>query len=147
MAVIKAMESPVLVQFDLADAEAEARQMIEQARTEAEEIRATAAAEARREGYDAGLELGRSAGHEDVAAERAPQFNDALAALENAANHLLAARAQSDENLATDAVTLAAAIARRVTKRQAAIDPAVLESNLREALKLTTERRDIQVAV
>jgi flagellar assembly protein FliH len=44
-------------------------------------------------------------------------------------------------------VKLAASIARRVTKLQAAIDPQVLVENLKEAMKLAIQAADVRIVI
>jgi flagellar assembly protein FliH len=90
----------------------------------------------RREGYEAGFSKGYAAGIEQALAEHQEKL---LAATEA----LLAAQAQFDQVTAElqsqvlpDCVELALCVARRITKRQAQIDPQVLAANLEQAIKM-----------
>jgi flagellar assembly protein FliH len=58
-----------------------------------------------------------------------------------------ASRAELESDALADVVKLAIAIARRVTKRQGLIEPAVLAENLREAVKQLIRRDDVRIAI
>src|SRR6185295_10233073 len=93
-------------------------------------------AEARDRGFAEGFAEGQAAGTEQAMRQQAAEVSKLLQTLESAARELNEALQRQRRDLLKDAVVLAAAIARKVTKRQAAIDPAVLEANLREAINL-----------
>jgi len=61
--------------------------------------------------------------------------------------HLDAARRDLEADGIGEVIALATAIARRVTKRQAAIDPAVLTENIREAMKMAVHAADVRIAI
>ena len=64
-----------------------------------------------------------------------------------AAAQLEAAKLDLMGNSLVGVIELSTAIARKVTKRQAAIDPAVLTENVREALRLTVHATDIHIVL
>jgi flagellar assembly protein FliH len=101
----------------------------------------------RKEGNAKGLEEGRKSGHEAALAEH----RDKLAKLLQTLTALVVAMDESRRALESqgtaEVVKLAAAIARRVTKRQGVLDPTVLEANLNEAMKLVVHASDVRVAV
>ena len=59
-----------------------------------------------------------------------------MGALKQILGELEASRVDLEGQALTEVVQLAVAVARRVTKQQGAIDPAVLAGNLEEAMKL-----------
>lgn len=166
MALIKlhaAEKTPLIpVRYALRDIEGDARALIDQARREAEELIADANARAAEIAADAKIR-GESAGHadgfargndegieqgrRDAVLQRAEELELLVAALSQAAEELQAARAELEGDVLGDAVELAIAIARRVTKTQAAIDPQVLLANMREALKLVGRNHHVRIAV
>src|SRR6478736_6596584 len=152
MPLIKANHAPPSLQpFSMADVEAaakrvllRARQQAEQllldAQNEAEALKEQAKAEGLREGLEQGqaegLRLGTEAGHAQALAEHREQFMQTIAALVAAAAELDAGRQRLEADGLREVVQLAAAIARRVTKRQGLIDEQVLAANVAEAMRL-----------
>ena len=98
-------------------------------------------------GIERGLEEGRRAGHQAALAELKPQLTQTWQALTAAAEQLEQSRAALESAAVTEVVQLAAAIARRVTKRQAMIDPGVLVENVKSAMQLAVGAADVSIAV
>jgi flagellar assembly protein FliH len=162
MGLIKSTAAPPsLTPFSMRDVEDQARallvgarrtaeRLLAEAQREGEAIRKRAHAEGLAEGMDEGLnrgvEEGRAAGKQAALEEHRSGLTEALSALTAAAQSLDAARADLEASALREVVELAVAIARRVTKRQAAIDPGVLTENLREAMKLVVHASDVTVA-
>ena len=159
MALIKANHAPLSLQpFSMADVEAaakrvllRARQQAEQllldAQNEAEALKEQAKIEGQEQGRAEGVRLGAEAGHAQALAEHREQFTQTIAALAAAAAELDAGRQRLEANGLREVVQLAAAIARRVTKRQGLIDEAMLSANVAEAMRLVVHAADVQIAI
>jgi len=163
MGLIKANNAPVgVVPFSMRDIEEAARKMLLRARGRAEELLAAAQGEAeglkkaakadglaegRREGLAKGLEEGRKAGQEQALAEHRAKLTELVGGLGAVLAEVEASRRALEAEGLREVVELAVAIARRVTKRQAAIDTGVLEANLVEVMKLAVHAADVRVAV
>jgi flagellar assembly protein FliH len=163
MALIKANHAPATLQpFSMADVEAAAKRVLLRARQQAEQLLHDAQNEAealkeqaKADGLCEGLELGRAeglrlgteAGHAQALAEHREQFTQTIAALSAAASELDAGRQRLEADGLREVVQLAAAIARRVTKRQGLIEPDVLAANVTEAMRLVIHAADVQIAV
>jgi flagellar assembly protein FliH len=104
-------------------------------------------AEARDRGFAEGFAQGKTAGIEHAVRQHAGEVERLMQTLESAARELRETRDREHRDLLQDATVLAVAIARKVTKRQSAIDPAVLEANLREAINLADADGPIRVAI
>ncbi len=163
MAVIKStIPQPALTPFSIRDMELQAQSLLLRAKRAADMLLAEAQREgeklkqqARAEGFEvgksegilAGKEQGRAAGHQAALAEIQPQLANTWAALTAVVEKLDAARFDLESAGITEVIQLAAAIARRVTKRQAAVDPAVLIENLKEAMKLAVHAADVRIFI
>lgn len=164
MGLIKSTNAPTssLVPFSMADIERHAKMLLLRAQQQAEQLLAAAQTEAeqlkqqameqgriegRREGTAQGLEQGRQAGQQQALNESRAQLQQAMQSLAGAMNALEAQRADLESAALTEVVQLALAIARRVTKRQAALDPAVLGANLQEVMKLVVKAADVRIAI
>jgi flagellar assembly protein FliH len=163
MAVIKTTDQPpVLTPFSIRDIEVQAQSLLLRARRaaelllgeaqrEGEQMKAKAKveglAQGRLEGIRQGTEEGRKTGHDAALAEIKPQMAQVLTALTAVLTQLDAARHDLESDGIHEVVSLAAAIARRVTKRQAAIDPMVLTENIKEAMKLAVQAADVQIVI
>jgi flagellar assembly protein FliH len=132
-------------------AQQEADQMRAEAQAEGERLRAAAhaqgLAEGRAEGLAEGGEQGRAAGHQEALAEARGELADLISALSAAALELDESRHRLETEAIQDVVALSVAIARRVTKRQAAMDVGVLAENLAESMKLVVHAADVRIAV
>jgi flagellar assembly protein FliH len=104
-------------------------------------------AEGRRDGLAKGLDEGRAAGQKQALEEHRPQLTEAVAALTDAAADLDASRGELESAALEEVVALAIAVARRVTKRQALVEPQVLTENLREAMRLVVSAAAVKVAI
>jgi flagellar assembly protein FliH len=163
MGLIKSDAAPASVTpFSLADVEKvakallinarqQAEALLARARREAEEIKTRAHAqgleEGLLEGVTKGTEEGRLSGHQQALAEHRDKFAEAVGALSSAMVELNASRADLDSAALQEVVELSLSVARRVTKRQGALDPAVVAENLREAMKLVVHAGDVKVAI
>jgi flagellar assembly protein FliH len=163
MPLIKSPNTPLAATpFSLADVERAAKVTLLRARQQAEQLLAAAQAEGealkleahaqglaqgQAEGMAQGLEQGKQTGQQQALNEHRAQLQQAIAALTKAATTLDASRMDLEANALSEVVKLAVAIARRVTKRQGLLDPAVLTSNLAEAMKLVIQSTDVRVAI
>jgi len=163
MAVIKSTQTPpVLTPFSIRDMETQAQAVLARARRAAElllreaqkqgeELRSAAKAEGftlgKKEGLTAGMEEGRKSGHEAALAEIKPQLTQTWNTLTAVVNQLDASRHDLEAAGINEVVALAAAIARRVTKLQAAVDPKVLIENLKEAMKIAVHVADVHIVI
>ena len=157
-------ESPPLtaVRFSLRDIEAQAREklsrsardadvLVEQAQQRVAEIAAEAQAcgfvEGVRHGLAKGGADGAVEGRREATAEYAERLTTLIQSLDRAADELSVARQDLETMMVSDAVELALAVAARVIKHQAAIDPQVLLRNVREALNLIGRATHIRIAL
>jgi flagellar assembly protein FliH len=163
MGLIKSSEVPLtVVPFSMADVERTAKSMLLRAQSQAEQLLAAAQTEAetlrqqareqglaegRRDGTAQGLAQGKQAGQQQALTEHRSQLDKAIAALNAAAAAMEKGRDELESAGLIEVVQLALAIARRVTKRQANIDPHVLAANLGEAMKLAVKSADIRIAI
>jgi flagellar assembly protein FliH len=163
MAVIKSTQpAPVLTPFSIRDMELQAQALLVRSRraaeillTEAQREGETLKAKAREEGFTIGkvegtakgLEEGRKSGHDAALAEIKPQLAKTLAALTAAVNQIEADRHDLECAGINEVVKLASAVARRVTKLQARLDPQVLVENLKEAMKLAVQAADVRIVI
>ena len=163
MGLIKSIDAPAsLTPFSMADIERQAKlivvrarqqadQLLAAARTEAEGLKRSASAagqaEGRRRGLSQGLEEGARAGQKQALDEHRLQLQHAFEALTTAMNEIEQHRADLEASALVEVVQLALAIARRVTKRQAILDPAVLVANLQEAMKLVVAKTGVRIAI
>lgn len=163
MGLIKSDNAPAkLSAFSMTDIEQAAKRILLRAQQQAEQLLAEAQAEARAirdkaategiangraEGMARGLEEGRQSGHAAALAEGKANLTKLAQTLTAAVAEIDASRRALESQGVAEVVKLAAAIARRVTKRHAVIDPKVLEANLSEAMKLVVHASDVRVAV
>ncbi len=163
MGLIKATDAPSgLRPFSMADIEAAARSILLRARRQAEELIATAQREAdelkeagRAEGVLEGFQKGNAdgtkqgweAGKRDAFEKHQTEFAAAVEALKAAALKIESRRFDLEADGLREVVRLAAAVARKVTKRQGVIDEQVLADNLVEAMKLAVGAADVRVAI
>ena len=163
MGLIKSSDAPPsMVPFSMADIERHAKMVLLRAQHQAEQLLAAAQAEAeslkqqakaqglvegRREGTAQGLSQGKQAGHQQALSEHRAQLGQAVAALTAAAMAIEQSRDALEAAALVEVAELSLAVARRVTKRQAMIDPQVLAENLQEAMKLVVKSADVRVAI
>ena len=162
MGLIKSTSSPATRPFSIGDIEAHARGILLRARQQADGLLQAAQVEGEflrqtarkdgheqghREGLAQGIEAGRQAGYEQALAEHQAALTAAVGALTAVAAELNGSRLRLEGEGLAEVVALAAAIARRVTKRQAAVDPDVLAANVREAMTLVVRSADVRVAI
>ena len=77
----------------------------------------------------------------------ARELESAVAALHDAAARLVQAQQYVRAQATREMVDLAIALARRITKRQAAVDPQVLVANLKDALALAGRDKQVRIAI
>jgi flagellar assembly protein FliH len=162
MPVIKSANSPTLIPFSMADIERAAKGVLVRAQQQADQILTEAQStatqlkqqahaqgliEGRKQGTAEGLAQGREAGHQQALTESRAQLQQALTALTTAATTIDQSRNDLEATALAEVTQLALAIARRVTKRQACIDPDILTSNLTEAMNLVVKSADVRVAI
>jgi flagellar assembly protein FliH len=163
MGLVKASSAPSgLTTFSMRDVEDQAKalllrarqaaaRLIAEAQREAAELKKAAhaqgLAEGRRDGLAKGLDEGRAAGQKQALEEHRAQLTEAVAALTDAAADLDASRGELESAALEEVVALAIAVARRVTKRQALVEPQVLTENLREAMRLVVSAAAVKVAI
>jgi flagellar assembly protein FliH len=146
--------------FSLKDIEAQAAAILEKAREKAAAIvtggQADAMAlrrashiqglvEGRKQGLTEGFEQGRKNGHDQAFAEQSAAMRQLVESLTKAAHELEASRDELLSQGLSEVIALACAIARRVTKRQGLLDPAVLTENLKEAMSLAVHAADVRI--
>jgi flagellar assembly protein FliH len=135
----------------LARARQQAEQLLAEAQTEAETLKrdgqARGLAEAKRHGLAQGLEEGRKKGHDEALAEHREKLTQTVSSLTQSAAAFEASRDQLQAEGLRAVIELAAAIARRVARRQAQIDPQVLMANLQGAMKLVCHWADVRIAL
>ena len=164
MPLIKSANVPSsLTPFSMTDIENAARKMLLRARRQADSMLAAAQVEAEKlkastprptglaEGNAEGQKTGHAAGLEaakkQALVERQQEITAAINACVAAANQFNASRIELSASGLNELVNLALAVARRVTKRQAGIDPQILSDNLADAMQLVLHAADVRIAV
>jgi flagellar assembly protein FliH len=163
MPVIKSNLAPVSASpFSMTDIEGAARRILLRARQQAEQLLAAAQAEAeqmkmaaveegraqgQQEGLVAGREAGRQEGHDEALAACREELGGLVTALSSAAGQIDASRRELQSAAVAEVADLAIAIAQRVIKCQAAIDPKVLTANLTEAMALVIQAADVRIFI
>jgi len=163
MGLIKSANMPATVSpFSMRDIEAQAASILGEARKEAQRIVAAARtegqailqrsaaqglAEGRQQGIALGMEEGHKTGHAQALAEHAAAMTQLIEALTATARQLDENRQLLHTQAVREVVDLACAVARRVTKRQAALDPEILSANLKEAMTLAVHAADVRIAL
>jgi len=163
MGLIKAADAPISVAaFSMQDIEAAARNVILRAQRKAEQITAAAktegqeiksrariegVAEGRRLGLAQGTDEGKKSGHAQALAEHTSAMTKLIQTLSEAVRDLDDSRDHLHSQVLTEVVDLSCRIARRVTKRQGAVDPQIMCQNVTEALALAVHAADVRIAV
>ena len=162
MPVIKSANSPTLVPFSMADIERAAKNVLVRAQQQAEQLLAEAQStadqlkqqahaqglvEGRKQGTAEGLTQGRQAGEQQALNEHRAQLQQAITGLATAATAIDQSRNDLEAVALAEVTQLALAIARRVTKRQGAIDPEVMTANLTDAMNLVVKSTDVRIAI
>jgi flagellar assembly protein FliH len=163
MGVIKAEHTPLSLEaFSMRDIEQQAQAILLRARKGAEMLLVEAQRESvglkkqaksegfndgRREGMALGLTEGRTSGHQAALDEAKERLSQVWKSLTATVAQLETSRRDLESDGITEVIALATAIARRVTKRQSAIDPAVLLENIREAMKLAVHAIDVRIVI
>jgi flagellar assembly protein FliH len=163
MPLIKSANVPSsIAPFSMTNIETQARSLLGRAQRKADELLAAAQAEAesmkkaayaqgladgRREGTAQGVAEGKKAAHAQALTEHREKFTSAAAAMNKAAEQFNNQRGELEAGGLRSVIELAAAIARRVTKRQAMLDPQVLIENLKGAMQRVTHAADVRIAL
>jgi flagellar assembly protein FliH len=144
MAVIRETSlaaAPVMI--SLKDADDERARILAAARAAADRIRATAHAE----GYEAGFKQGVKKGREDGLAQSERKVRQSIAAVTAAVESVDALHHETASHLTKQLIELAIALAQRITKRQAAIDPQVAAANFEQAARLVAGATQLRIAL
>lgn len=163
MPLIKSANAPASVStFSMSDIEAHARSMLIKANKQAEQLLIAAQAEAevikeqakaeglaigKREGIVQGKVEGAAAGKQAAFDAEKAKLDEAFAVLTAMKEAFDAERHRIIEKAEAEVMPLALAIARKITKRLGEIDPAVIEANLREAIRLINGPHDLRVTI
>jgi len=135
----------------LLKAKLQAEQLIAWAMEEAERLKEEARQDGSREGFEhghaEGVRHGTEAGRQQALQQHGSELTSLLSTLSDSLGQIDAHRHAIESDATTEVVKLAIAIARRVTKRQAAVDPAVLEANISSAMKLAVGAADLRIAI
>jgi flagellar assembly protein FliH len=135
----------------LLKAKLQAERLIAAAAEEAEKLKEEARQEGSREGFEhghaEGVRHGTEAGREQAFTQHSAELQNLTQTLTAMTIEFDAGRRTVESEVLREVVALATAIAKRVTKRQAIVDPGVLEANLADAMKLTVGASDLRVAV
>lgn len=135
----------------LADARAQAERIRRDAKAEATRLTERAAEDGRAAGHAEGLEAGRAEGREAAHAEAVEEFRAQFDALTRDWQAALD-RWNRDRNrmmleAREDVIRLALAVARKIVHRHVDVDPAVVEDQIVEALRLVSEPGRLVVRV
>ena len=163
MGLIKAQHAPAaLSPFSMRDIEQQAQEILLRARQKAEQLLAQAQVEAQKlrahekalgfaqgrdDGLRKGFEEGLEAGTAQALDEHRASFTQLITALNDASQQVEQSRRQLEDDAMTEVVRLAIAIADRVTKRRASLDPHVLTENVVAAVKMVVHASDLRIAV
>lgn len=164
MPVIKANVPPAagLTPFSLADIEQQAQAILEQARTKAAQIIATAQKTGHelhrrshaegltagyRDGHAKGVAEGQKSGHDEAILQTQEQLAQAIATLNNATSEFDGRRREFEAALETDVVQLSIRIAESISKRMGRLDASVLTANISQCLRLVTEPHQLRIAI
>jgi flagellar assembly protein FliH len=163
MGLIKSPDIPLSVSaFSMHDIEAaaksvlmkarlQAEKIVNEARTESEQIKSQAQKAGHSEGFSQGraegLETGKKNGHAEALAANKAAMTQLINSLTETIRQIDDGRDQLQTNAINEVVALACSIARKVTKRQANLDERIMCENLREALSLAVHAADVRIAV
>lgn len=164
MGVIKATDAQATAGalFSLADIEQQARAILLRARAQADQILAEAnrvadelRGNAAKDGKAAGIALGQKEGREQALAagktqaltDQKAKLAESMAAFTNAATEVNARLRALEQAAHGEVVSLAIAIARRVTRTLAANDVAIAKANVHEAVRLATSKASVRIAI
>lgn len=135
----------------LAEAHAKAAEIIETARHQAADIKRQAHDRALLDGYTEGhkkgIDEGRKTGHDAALAEARKKLAETHSALTTALQQLETHNIELRDGSVKDIMHLAIAIAGRLARRAASIDPDSTPQAVHEALKLVVEAGDISICV
>ena len=163
MPVIKAAQSPPSLRaFSMADIEAHARAILLKAQRQAEALlveaqsasevlKAEAYAQGLAEGKKHGLEQGRAegakVGEKKAFDSETTKLTSLVTTLQEMTLVFDTRRQELIDRADSEVLPLALAITRKVTRRLGALDPRVVEANLKEAVRLVVSKHNVLVAV
>jgi flagellar assembly protein FliH len=163
MPVIKSNTAPAtLSAFSMKDIEAQATGILLRARQQADQLLAAAQTEGakmRQQAYDSGFsagqedglrkgtEDGRKTGRDAALAEQRAKLEQLAKSLTTILAEFDSSRARFESETAGEVIQLAIAIARRVTRIQAAKEPTVLTETVRDAMRLVVHSTDVRISV
>ncbi|HMO26564.1 MAG TPA: FliH/SctL family protein [Tepidisphaeraceae bacterium] len=148
--------------FSIRDVEAYARQLIERAQQQSDELLASAAADAeqlkaaahaqglaegRRLGQQQGIEQGRAKGRQEALDAMRDQLIQLFNAFTGATAEIEGYRQQLVADCQADLVRLALSIADRVARHRGRTDPTVLHANVVDAVRLAVRKSDLRIAI
>jgi flagellar assembly protein FliH len=161
MPLVKASHVPLATTvYSLKDIESQAAALLKAAQEKAAQIVAAAQGESlkmrraahqqgllegRKQGHLEGLVEGKKTGHDQALAEHGPALRQLIETLNKAVLELDHSRDELLTQGVIEVTALTCAIARRVTKRQGIVDPAVLTENLKEAMALAVHASDVWI--
>jgi flagellar assembly protein FliH len=135
----------------LIDARTQADELLGQARVDAEQIRARAYAEGleqgRVDGRKRGIEEGRALGRQEALEQQRAALTGLSQTLVEMLRQVESVRDALLDEAQRDVIRLALAIARRVTRRLGERDADVLRANAADAERLAVSRRDLRISV
>ncbi|HEY7087414.1 MAG TPA: FliH/SctL family protein [Tepidisphaeraceae bacterium] len=163
MGLIKSNAAPAaLAPFSMRDIEQQAQAIILRARQQADQLLAAAQTEGvqiRQNAYDQGFragqedgskkgtEDGRTAGKQAALTEHRAKLEQLAKTLTAILSEFDASRTRFESASASEVIRLGVAIARRVTKLQASLDPNVMTENIRGAVQLVVHSSDVRIAI
>ncbi len=163
MPLIKADNVPMTsAAFSMADIEQHARQIIARAKVHADQLLADAKVQADKlkanaslEGKALGIEQGKKEGREQATtqarnqalAEQKAKLIETVGVLTKAARELDARLQSIQQEARSELIPLSLAIARRVTGFVAQRDPAIVQANVHEAVRLVMSKAAIRIAI
>lgn len=136
-------------------AQAQADQLLAEARAEADKLRATAMRDGKQLGLVEGLKLGKqqglaqglTQGKQQAFAEQKAQLTHLASTLTKAIAELDGTVQRIEEAARNELLDLSLAVAQRVCKTLGSLDPKVLEENVREAIRVVVAKHSIRVAI
>jgi flagellar assembly protein FliH len=128
-------------------AQAQAEQLLDEARQRADSMQADAHEQGHAAGWREGFDAGSEAGRQQALDHHSRELTTAMGTFACLSDSIESVRAQVESAALSDAVKLSLAIAQRICRRIGLIDPEVLRENLRDALKLATLGQQVHVAI
>jgi flagellar assembly protein FliH len=136
-------------------AQAQADQMLAAARVEADRVRAAAMQQGKQLGLAEGLKLGKqqgiaqgvAQGKQQALAESKAQLTQLTSTLTQVLAEIDGAALRIEEAARVELLDLALGVAQRVCKSLGSLEPAVLEANVREAIRVVVAKHAIRISI